>query len=114
LIASATRTYGQSLGLCPFATHPSPTITAFALPETINGEKVQFLMENKHGVTIGGGQEHLKGKIIRIGHMGAIESHHIEQTFEKLALTLNELGHKCEFKRQPHILANLKPLPKVL
>ncbi len=114
LIAHAVREYGKDLGLEVFAQTPSPTITAFKLPPNINGEKVQFIMEHTHGITIGGGQEHLKGKIIRIGHMGAIERDHIMLTFEKLQNTLAELGHqKQNVNHNWNLIEKLKPLPKV-
>lgn len=116
-IAQAFREGGKHLGLEVFAQNPSPTVTAFKLPDSINGEKVQFIMENKYCVTIAGGQEHLKGKIIRIGHMGAIDPEHVTSTLEKLSLTLTELGHKnnpeVAVKTAQALLKDLKPLPSL-
>lgn len=115
LIADALREAGKALGLQVFAETPSSTVTAFKLPDNINGEKVQKIMEDKYRITIAGGQDHLKGKIIRIGHMGAIEKEHMHVTLEKLALTLNELGMNIDSKKALSIihdkLKNLKPLP---
>lgn len=117
LIADALRSAGEALGLKSFAEVPSSTVTAFQLPENINGEKVQKIMQDKHNITIAGGQDHLKGKIIRIGHMGAIEKSHMLLTIEKLALTLNELGMNVNQRKALDILSeklkSLKPLPNV-
>lgn len=115
MIADALRSAGTAMGLKVFAKVPSSTVTAFLLPENINGEKVQKIMEDKHRITIAGGQDHLKGKIIRIGHMGAIEKEHMIVTLEKLALTLNELGMNVDSSKATTILndklKHLKPLP---
>lgn len=117
MIAAALRESGKALGLECFAENPSSTVTAFTLPENINGEKVQKIMEDKHRITIAGGQDHLKGKIIRIGHMGAIEKSHILITIEKLALTLEELGMKTNRVSALNVinekLKHLKPLPMI-
>lgn len=117
LIADALRTAGAAMGLESFALTPSSTVTAFKLPPNINGNHVQKIMEEKHKITIAGGQEHLNGKIIRIGHMGAIEKEHMLITLEKLALTLNELGMKVDKTKALNIinekLKHLQPLPNV-
>jgi aspartate aminotransferase-like enzyme len=116
-IAAALRESGQALGLKVYAQSPSPTVTAFLLPEGINGEEVQKIMEHKHHISVAGGQEQLKGKIIRIGHMGAIEKEHILATLKALSLTLQELGFQGEKNSLPRALEiaqiklkNLKPL----
>ncbi len=115
MIADALRQAGTAMGLKVYAETPSPTVTAFKLPENINGETVQKIMEDKHRITIAGGQDHLKGKIIRIGHMGAIEKVHLVMTLEKLALTLKELGLNTELEKAKTLLneklKNLQPLP---
>jgi aspartate aminotransferase-like enzyme len=115
MIAKALRDSGKALGLVSFAENPSSTVTAFKLPENINGEKVQKIMQDKYNITIAGGQEQLKGKIIRIGHMGAIEKSHMLETIEKLSMTLNELGLKTDPTQALNIikeeLKHLKPLP---
>lgn len=115
MIAAALRESGKALGLESFAEHPSSTVTAFMLPQSINGENVQKIMQDKYNITIAGGQEQLKGKIIRIGHMGAIEKKHMLVTTEKLSLTLNELGLKTDQTKALNIinekLKHLKPLP---
>lgn len=49
--------------------YASPTVTAFkSTPEELSHIKDE--LKNNFGITIAGGQKHLKGKILRIGHMG--------------------------------------------
>lgn len=52
--------------------NPSPTLTAILAPKGVDGQKWRSALETKHRVVLMGGQDALKGKIIRIGHMGYI------------------------------------------
>jgi aspartate aminotransferase-like enzyme len=53
-------------------------------------------MRENHDIIIAGGQDHLKGKIIRIGHMGSITKKEIIVTMACLQMTLKDLGYKTE------------------
>ena len=70
-LANATRAAVEALGLECFADKAarSDCITSIRIPEGIDGEKVKKSMAN-YGVVAAGGQEDLKGKVVRIGHMG--------------------------------------------
>ena len=48
-------------------------ITSIKLPEGIDGKQVLAIAQNKYGVCMAGGQDQLKGKIVRIGHMGWVD-----------------------------------------
>src|SRR5699024_12542036 len=47
----------------------SPTLTAFKTSAD-DLSHIKDELKNNFGITIAGGQKHLKGKILRIGHMG--------------------------------------------
>lgn len=111
IIGKAIRSYGNSLGLHVLAQTPSPTATAFLLPDSISGDRLQSIMAEKYGITIAGGQDHLKGKIIRMGHMGDLKKEDIHSVFYKLSQALNELGHTCHFEKQESLLEGLPELP---
>ncbi len=53
-------------------------------------------MRDKYGFTIAGGQKHVKGKIIRIAHMGYIEAFDVVSVIAGLELVLKELGWDFE------------------
>jgi aspartate aminotransferase-like enzyme len=53
-------------------------------------------MRDKYGVTIAGGQNQLKGKIVRIAHCGYFGAFDIITTISALEMTLRELGHDLE------------------
>jgi pyridoxamine--pyruvate transaminase len=48
----------------------SPTITAISLPEHMDDAKIIQDIVKRYGILIGGGYRELKGKVLRIGHMG--------------------------------------------
>lgn len=48
----------------------SPTVTAISLPEHMDEVKIIREIATKYGILIGGGYRELKGKVLRIGHMG--------------------------------------------
>jgi len=59
----------------------SNTLTAV---KSENSAEIIKKMLGKHNIRIAGGQAHLKGKIFRIGHMGAITKEHVEKTLKAL------------------------------
>lgn len=48
----------------------SPTVTALSLPEHVDDAKIIKDIAKKYGILIGGGYKELKGKVLRVGHMG--------------------------------------------
>ena len=71
-------------------------VTAIKLPEGIDGAAVPKLMRDRFGVTIAGGQGHLKGQIARIAHCGYFGAFDILTTFAAFELALREAGHEVE------------------
>lgn len=90
-LAKATLVAAREMGLEVFPEAPSPSISAINVPAGIDGQKVRAEMEKNDAVIVMGGQDQLKGKIIRIGHMGAIRDEDLLQTLKSLAQTLNRL-----------------------
>ena len=45
-------------------------VTAMKAPDGVDGAKIPKTMRDNYGITIAGGQGHLKGKIVRIAHCG--------------------------------------------
>jgi len=69
-LAKATRQAMKALGLELLAQSPSNAVTSVKLPESVDGGKFVKTVRDDLGITLAGGQEHLKGKIFRIAHMG--------------------------------------------
>jgi aspartate aminotransferase-like enzyme len=76
--AAWTRQMGQRLGFGLFAQTPSPSVTALTVPDGLDGQKIRAQLELHHQITVMGGQDQAKGKIIRIGHMGYIQKEDLE------------------------------------
>ncbi|MBL7132425.1 MAG: alanine--glyoxylate aminotransferase family protein [Candidatus Omnitrophica bacterium] len=104
-MADATRTALKALGLKLFADEScaSYAITAASLPEGIDGEKLVKTMRDEYRVGIAGGQAQLKGKIIRIAHMGYINESDIIAAISCLEEVLDKFGYS--FKKQAGIKA---------
>ncbi|OWT32437.1 aminotransferase [Methanobrevibacter sp. 87.7] len=96
--AEACRNAVKALGLDLFAEeeHASCTVTAVKMPEGKTDDEIRGTMLNKYGVQLAGGQDHLKGKIFRIGHMGSTNYKELAITFTALGMTLNEAGIDVE------------------
>ncbi|SNX53600.1 alanine--glyoxylate aminotransferase family protein [Thermoanaerobacterium sp. RBIITD] len=73
-----------SLELFPDESISSDLITAIKVPEEYEAGKIIKYMSDNYGILITGGQAHLKGKIIRIGHMGYVTEEMIDKTFAAL------------------------------
>ncbi len=71
-------------------------VTAVKVPENMNGLELLKVLREKYGVTLAGGQERLKGKIFRIGHMGYIQFKDILIALESLEKALLSLGHRLK------------------
>jgi aspartate aminotransferase-like enzyme len=91
-LASATRAGIKSLGLELFARQPANVVTAVKVPEGIDGGKIVKILRDEHGITIAGGQEHLKGKIFRIAELGYADTFDVTTIISAIELTLKKLG----------------------
>src|SRR4051812_21483670 len=97
LLARATRAGVAALGLDLFGNpdERSTVVTALELPSTIDGGKVPGALR-KLGITANGGQDHLKGKILRIAHCGYFGAFDILTSLSGLEMVLDQLGHDVE------------------
>ena len=97
-LARATRAAVKAMGLKPLAPYsPSDATTGAYVPENIDGEKFVKYLRDDMGVTMAGGQDHLKGKIIRIAHLGYVDTFDIIVAISSIEMALRKFGHKIEF-----------------
>jgi aspartate aminotransferase-like enzyme len=76
------------LSLLPDQAVSSYIITAIRAPEGLDIEKVRKNMQQKYHVQCAGGQKHLKGKILRIGHCGYMDLTDLVRGFTALECAL--------------------------
>lgn len=98
MLAEATRKGCEALGLELFAPADGrgSAVTPVWVPEGVDGKEIVKVMKNKYGVTIAGGQDHLVGKIFRVGHLGYFGEFDIITTLAALEMTLAGLGYEFE------------------
>ncbi len=96
LYAQATRAAARALGLELVSERPGPVCTALWVPRGLSGKEILEGLRRDFGIKISGGQDHLKGKILRIGHIGDVSVKDVLGTIAALELTLYKLGYSFE------------------
>ena len=71
--------------------HGSPAITAVA-PEGIDAEELRKAVKQRFDILLAGGQDHLKGKVFRIGHLGFVCDRDVLTAVAAIEATLQGLG----------------------
>lgn len=94
--ADATRAAVRALKLKLFAEVPSNAVTAVTGPSEVDGGAVVKTMEKSYGVKIAGGQDQLKGKIFRLGHIGYYDEGDILRMVGAFESALADHGLKIE------------------
>jgi len=91
-VRAAAKTWGLSLFPQVDADHSySNTATAIRMPEGLEDSEFRGTIR-KMGIEIAGGQDHLKGKIFRIGSMGAVGAPEILATIAAVQYSLKKHG----------------------
>lgn len=97
-LARATRAAVKAMGLKLLAPDsPSDATTGAYVPEGVDGGKFVKYLRDDMGITMAGGQDHLKGKIIRIAHLGYVDTFDIIVAISSIEMALRKFGHKVEF-----------------
>ena len=94
--AEAARAGFQALGLELFAAQPNTALTVVKMPANIDSTALLGKLEKQYGLKLANGQDTLKGKIIRLAHMGYIDQFDILAAIAGVELVLKEMGHPVE------------------
>jgi aspartate aminotransferase-like enzyme len=92
-MASPARAAAQGLGREFLPQAPSNGQTGIKVPQGVDGQAILGALEKEHGIRIAGGQDTLKGKILRVAHMGYIDFFEVLAAVAALELTLPKFGH---------------------
>lgn len=94
-LAEAARAAVEALGLqlFPDRRFASNTVTAIRYPAGVDDSTFRKTLREKHRTTVAGGQDHLKGRIFRIGHMGICSFEDLQAGFRAIEETLRDMGH---------------------
>jgi aspartate aminotransferase-like enzyme len=94
LLAKAMREGMQGAGLALFPKEsPSDALTAVLAPEGVDGQAIYKNLRVQYGMTAAGGQDHMKGKLFRLSHMGYMDRFDIIMAVAAVEMVLKGLGH---------------------
>ncbi|HVD47411.1 MAG TPA: alanine--glyoxylate aminotransferase family protein [Candidatus Limnocylindria bacterium] len=92
-LARGTQAGLKALGFQLYAQegYRSNTVTSAVPPSGLDVAALRKLLNEKYGVVIGGGQGKMTGKMIRVGHLGAIAAGDVVQVLWAIEQALEEL-----------------------
>jgi aspartate aminotransferase-like enzyme len=92
-LARATQAGLKALGFHLFAQdgYRSNTVTSALPPHGLDIAALRKLLDNKYGVVIAGGQGKMTGKMVRVGHLGAVAEGDVVQVIWAIEQALEEL-----------------------
>jgi aspartate aminotransferase-like enzyme len=99
-MSRATRAAATAMGLKLLAPDsPSPAATGIFLPDGLDADKVLDYLRDQMGVTLAEGQDQLKGKAIRIAHVGYMGAFDVITAIAALEMALRKFGAEIPFGR---------------
>jgi aspartate aminotransferase-like enzyme len=99
-LAAATRAAATALGLKLLAPeNPSPAVTGIYLPEGVDGDRLLDYLRDRMGLVFAEGQDQLKGKIVRIAHMGYMSFFDVVIGVSGLEMALRKFGFPAPLGR---------------
>jgi aspartate aminotransferase-like enzyme len=99
-LCRATRAGATAMGLKLLAPdNPSPAATGIYLPEGIDADEVLDYLRDKMNITLAEGQDQLKGKVIRIAHVGYMGAFDVITALAALEMALRKFGVEIPFGR---------------
>ncbi len=96
-LAHAMREGVMAAGLSLFPKErPSDALTAVSAPQGVDGQAIYKNLRVQYGITAAGGQDHLKGKIFRVSHMGYMDTFDVITAVAAIEMVLKGLGHSVK------------------
>jgi serine---pyruvate transaminase len=97
-LGRACREGAKAMGLELFSPDDdsSAVVTAVKMPDGVEAGEVVLSLRDRFGITLAGGQGPIKGKIVRIGHIGWFDVFDIATALAGLELALSEAGAEIE------------------
>ena len=89
--AKATRFALEALGLHSYPSTPARSMTTI---DDKDASEIRTLLKTEFDVNVAGGQDHLKGKIFRINHMGLIDPYEMVWVVNAVELALAKIGRR--------------------
>ena len=99
-MSRAMRAAATAMGLKLLAPDsPSPAATGVFLPEGLDADEVLDYLRDHMGVILAEGQDQLKGKVVRIAHVGYMGAFDVITAIAALEMALRKFGAEIPFGR---------------
>ena len=113
-MAVATRAAATAMGMKLVAPDaPSPALTGIYTPPDVDGGKVVAYLRDRMGVTFAGGQDQLKGKVVRIAHLGHMGAFDVVTAIAAVEMALRHFRYDVPLGRgvgaAQHVLMSALP-----
>jgi serine---pyruvate transaminase len=95
-MSEACRAGVEALGLELFSSRPAEGMTVFRVPKGLKDSAIRAGLSERFGITTIGGQDRLKGQIVRVGHMGYMDELDVVAGLAALEMVLDDLGYLVE------------------
>ena len=76
--------------------YASNVVTSVTSPTGLDSSQLVKGVQAGYNIVISGGQDELKGKIFRLGHMGTVQPEDVLRTVKAVGQVLVKLGHSCD------------------
>lgn len=98
IFSEAFRVGLKAIGLPSFPAegYEAHTVSVAKVPKELDDAELRMVMKERHGIIIAGGLGKLKGKTIRVGHMGTVTVADLTATMSSLEMSLKTLGYEVE------------------
>ncbi len=93
-LADASRQAFVAMGLKIYASDPADSVTAFYVPEGVDEGAFRKTLRAKYGVHLAAGQGKIKGKVVRITHMGYVDMVDTMGAIAAIEAVLIQMGYK--------------------
>ncbi|MCC6465649.1 MAG: alanine--glyoxylate aminotransferase family protein [Planctomycetes bacterium] len=113
LLAEMTRAAAGAMDLRLFARRPANSITALEMPANVDAGRVAAALRERFGLLVSDGQDSLKGRLLRVAHLGYCDYADTLALVAGLETVLPQFGHKVAPGRglaaAQRVLAGAKP-----
>ncbi len=95
-LAEGVHLAAKALGFSLLSSRPSSSLTAINVPEEIKSSQLIKFLRREYGLSIAGGQDQLKDRIVRIAHMGWIDRPDLITCFSYFEAGLKNFGYQFQ------------------
>ncbi len=91
-LAAATRAGVVALGMTLLSSAPSAAVTGCVPPPGVDAGALRSGLLDRHAIVVAGGQDHLAGRLLRVGHLGDCHEADVLSVVAALEIELRRLG----------------------